>query len=341
MSDFNNCDKNISVNISLEQYKQRIVNKIRNITEEEVSVPVEKSLPIVKERQALEASLQYSDISYNEYIIQLNRQVQRLKKYCNIFPSSILDEIINALVSDNNFKAIELIKELYSSWTEKTNVAAELQYQLGVIAQRNIDYRLAQKHFVKAVKLLPDNLDYFYSEGWIMRHLCDYDRAIICFKKALAIYQKTAREDRVCLARIFNNLGEAWYQKDNYLYATKYHKKALVIWMEIEEGDYFNLAMSYYSLGLIWLSQGAYDKAIDYYETALPIIRKKLGEDHSGVATIYGHLGAAWSLKGDCNKAIKYYEKALKIDRNKLGEDHSNVAMWRDNIRIARKEKRK
>jgi tetratricopeptide (TPR) repeat protein/CHAT domain-containing protein len=152
-----------------------------------------------------------------------------------------------------------------------------------------------------------------------------YDKAIKCFKEALAIDKKLGVEADV--ARDLNNIGVVYSDWGQYDKALKYYEEALAIDKRL--GQEADVAIRLNNIGMVYNSWGQYDKAIKHFKEALAIA-EKLGQEGS-VATCLNNIGDVYHSLGKYDKALEYYEESLAI-KKKLGQEEGDVATSLNNI---------
>lgn len=86
-----------------------------------------------------------------------------------------------------------------------------------------------REYYEVAARLDPKNSNYLNQAGLVLSTLGDYDQAIAFYEKALASDIKTFGENHPSVARDWNNLGTAWYQKGEYDKAIEYLQKARAV----------------------------------------------------------------------------------------------------------------
>jgi len=120
----------------------------------------------------------------------------------------------------------------------------------------------------------------------------NYDEAVECFQKAIAIKPNDAKA--------YYNLGIAYSEKGLLDEAMAEFKKAISINP--------NFAEAHNNLGTVYGKRGMIDEEISEYEKAIAL-NPNLAEPHN-------NLGFVYSEKGMLDEAISEYRKAIALDRN-------------------------
>ena len=145
--------------------------------------------------------------------------------------------------------------------------------------------------------------------GIVSYCLGNYEQAIACYQKSLAICREPEIQDRPEEAALLANLGNAYESLGEYEQALNCHQQSLTIFQEIKNRRGEAVALG--NLGNTYEFLGDYKKAIAYHKDSLAICKKikhRLGE----AASLSG-LGNAYNCLGDYKKAITYHKQSLNI----------------------------
>jgi len=204
---------------------------------------------------------------------------------------------------ENYEKALELLKSIED--TEKNTHV--WNYRIGYAYFYLEDYLEAEKNFLKAVELKPDDDDSHLFLSWIYEELSnkeneDYEKAMEYINKSLKhldIYSKLAPEEDIKDELIISEERIGWlYNKiKNYIEGEKHLRKA------IDLGD--NDEWVYSQLGYNLRCQDRYEEAIENYKKAL-----ELGREDSW---IYSEIAWACFLSERPSEAMEYMNKAKEL----------------------------
>ena len=117
------------------------------------------------------------------------------------------------------------------------------------------------------------------AEGYDLFKKGQYDKAIVCYNKAIEI--------NAMFAEAYNYRGDAYYYKGYYDKALWEYNKAI----EINPNYFF----AYNNRGLVYCQKGRYDKAISEYSKAIEMAPL--------YAEAYSNRGYAYCLKGQYEKS--------------------------------------
>lgn len=139
----------------------------------------------------------------------------------------------------------------------------------------------------------------------------------------------TYGEDNEMLGFIYNAIGFAYFQYNDYSQALENLKKAVSVLSGKSELD---VATSYSVMSAVYVSLGDFSLALESLEKTLAIELEVLGENHPDVAESYEGIGLAYSMLAKYPLALENYENALDIQLENLGENHPDVAESYNNI---------
>jgi tetratricopeptide (TPR) repeat protein len=160
----------------------------------------------------------------------------------------------------------------------------------------------------------------------------EYELAIDCFKKAIALQQELDME--LELSSSLNYLAGLYKSQGRYSEAEPLYLQALEIGRRSLPEDHPSLAIHLNNLAGLYRSQGRYSEAEPLYLQALEIDRRSLPEDHPSLATNLNNLAGLYQSQGRYSEAEPLYLQALEIDRRSLPEDHPYLATYLNNLAL-------
>ena len=158
----------------------------------------------------------------------------------------------------------------------------------------------------------------------------EYELAIDCFKKAIALQQELYLE--LELSSSLNNLAALYYFQGRYSEAEPLYLQAVEIDRRSLPEDHPSLATHLNNLAELYRSQGRYSEAEPLYLQAVEIDRRSLPEDHPGLAININNLATLYQFQGRYSEAESLYLQVLEINRRCLPEDHSSLATSLNNL---------
>ncbi len=136
-----------------------------------------------------------------------------------------------------------------------------------------------------------------YEEVGLWSNAMDY------YHLALGIAQDN--DLKIDIARVYNNIGAAYYRTDLDR-SLEYIQKSLDINTEL--GDKNELFLNYNNIAAINLKKGDYEAALDYALMAMHMIDKEKNPDQYYIMQC--NIGALYSQAGNYQLALSYLEKA-------------------------------
>ncbi|ETO23566.1 hypothetical protein RFI_13614 [Reticulomyxa filosa] len=107
-----------------------------------------------------------------------------------------------------------------------------------------------------------------------------FDGAIVYLEKSLEISIDTFGLNHHSVAGLYNNLGNAYQNKQQYNRAVTCYENALHIYLDIFGTVHAHIANSFYNLGNACINKGEYNKAIESYQKALKLYLEIFGRNH-------------------------------------------------------------
>ena len=153
----------------------------------------------------------------------------------------------------------------------------------------------------------------------------EYEWAIDCFKKAIALQQELDVE--LELSSSLSYLALLYKSQGRYSEAEPLCLQALEIGRRSLPEDHPNLVIHLNNLAELYRDQGRYSEAEPLYLQAVEIDRRSLPEDHPGLATHLNSLAGLYRDQGRYSEAEPLLLQALEIQRRSLPEDHPSLAI--------------
>ncbi|MEG4022352.1 tetratricopeptide repeat protein [Microcoleus sp. S13C4] len=159
-----------------------------------------------------------------------------------------------------------------------------------------------------------------------------YSEAEPLFLQAVEIGRRALPEDDPCLATDLNNLAELYYSQGRYSEAEPLYLQAVEIGRRSLPEDHPSLAIYLNNLAGLYQSQARYSEAEPLYLQALEIDRRSLPEDHPDLATDLNNLAGLYQSQARYSEAEPLYLQGLEIVMRSLPEDHPSLAINLNNL---------
>ncbi|MBR6018445.1 MAG: CHAT domain-containing protein [Paludibacteraceae bacterium] len=172
-----------------------------------------------------------------------------------------------------------------------------------------------QEHTVTNAKLL-GNMGIIYDE------IEKYDKAEICYLKALKLQYELLGENSQDYVRSLKNLGILYENIHEYEEAEKYYLKRLRIIRNMYGKQHLVYINALAALGAFYLDMDSTTKATPYYIESLDLIQPLKHKAKDDYASILHDMGLLYTKLEDYPKAEKYYLLALKAKKSLYGKKH-------------------
>ena len=197
-----------------------------------------------------------------------------LEKYKGDVPADQIAKARQALQKGDGAAAEALFGNVVRSGKRQ---AAEAAFELGVLAYNRIDYAIASKYHLEAVRLQPENTVYLNAAGLISKDMGRYEEAMSFLEKALAMREESLGTDHPDVARSLNNLALLYVAQGAYAKAEPLFQRSLQILEKSLSPDHPEVGQSLRNLAGLYVAQGAYAKAEPLFQRSLLILEKSLG----------------------------------------------------------------
>ena len=202
------------------------------------------------------------------------------------------------------------LKDIFPSL--ELHVAANY-HQLGICAQVQLQYKKAEKYFLKTLeivtrlKLTAKLADIYHQLSSIFRLQNNFEKATEFINKAQAIREEFGYKRKA--AKGFYELSILARKRKNFDEAKIFVRKALIFFEAY--GPELGRAKGYEKLGKIAIAEKKFDEAFQWISKALLIFNKY--RSIKDIVALQLDLGLIFVEKGAFDKAKKTYEKAIEI----------------------------
>lgn len=291
-----------------------------------------KSIPPSIEKSLLQIEVSILEDNYEnaqQSILDIeNTKLSNCEKIkFHLFKAVIQSKQFNYTESENQFHiAQNMLKDCPSS---KIDLAA-LNYWAGYTFLTQQKLVLAEQNIIRAIKYFGQdsaryyvkNAKLFFWFGTLKHEQQEYDSAIFWLKKSLRIFLNTPLDKTQETVKVYNNLGNAYSEKWDYLNSISNYEKAIKLNRKngTPSSDlifaYANLAQFYDKFDNYIKSENNYAIAFDLMKDVdVPSIKKAL---------ILQNYGTALLKKYDYSHALNYYYESLKLI-TPFQKDHGDI----------------
>lgn len=155
----------------------------------------------------------------------------------------------------------------------------------------------------------------------------DYSKALDFLLRANDIFKNDSIKFQNQLAYTYNNLGNVFRRKADYVEAIRYYNKSLNL--KTENNSLYstlgNLAFCYKILEKPELAN-------TYYLKAIEIIRVLYGENNTNATTHYLNYAIFLAKHNNNDEALKYFRLTINIYKNNIGDKHPDLSNCYNNL---------
>ncbi|CAF1428831.1 unnamed protein product [Adineta steineri] len=281
-----------------------------------------------------------SDVSYfhtEDEVLFSMHTIFRIGDIKSMDGNNQLYQVNLSLTNDNDQDLCALTDQI----REETFPNSRGWYRLGQLLFKMAQFNKAQE--VYEVLLLQttnesDKAPIYNQLGMIKRNQREYPEALTCYKKSLAIYQKTLPSNHLSLANPYNNIGIVFRNMGDYPKALSSYEKALAIRQQSLPSNHPDLGASYNNIGFVYDSMGDYPKALCYFEKDLAILQQSLPFNHPDLGDSCNKIGTVYENMSNYAKAHSFYELAVQIGQQSLPANHPHLQRYRKNLEYMKKK---
>jgi Tfp pilus assembly protein PilF len=215
--------------LSLEQFTtflqardQELEGEMAELGEEEVQARA----ILVKEREAIQEKFADLPGAFKQWQDQLTDVGRALEDFRREFSPDLLEQARRALARGDTGLAENLLKQALG---RDPKLEAQASFQLGVLAESQMDYFLAAQYYCYAAQLQPKNLAHLSAAGEFAYYLRYYKEAERLLKGAFEIQEKLLGSEHPEVAQRLNNLGALYHAIGGYEKAEALYQWALEI----------------------------------------------------------------------------------------------------------------
>jgi tetratricopeptide (TPR) repeat protein len=139
-----------------------------------------------------------------------------------------------------------------------------------------------------------------------------FNKAAAHLDTAIAYYIKSEGENSSSLDFPYMNLGNVYYELDDYARAMQYQFKSLDIHKQkINNQEDSHTGKCYLNIGNAFSGMNKPEQALEYYFMAMTTFDTTLSQRDLLFAYVENNIGFCYQLKGDYSAAIKYAKSSL------------------------------
>ena len=327
------------VSIPKDIYRENLENAVkRKELEMQVAQGEEKVLLLQEQIAELNKRLTLTDPqkSLEEKNARIASLESALEREGNDIGAEKLEKAKIALENSDFSKADKLFAEIETHEELALQRSARVAFARGQIAEQEIRWKDAAKHYARTAHLAP-NFDTLIKAEELAYAVGDDPTALFfntkLKKEAIAEYGKESKQ----YAQAISNLGLIYTRQKKYKKAEQRHKEALKLRQDILEENDPDIAESLNNFATLYLLQKKYNEAEPLLKQALNIYKKTLGDNHPNTAHSLNSLGLIYYKRGEYKEAEQHCKKALEIFEATLGPNHPTTKFLKGSYKNLKK----
>ncbi|CAF4546890.1 unnamed protein product [Rotaria socialis] len=152
------------------------------------------------------------------------------------------------------------------------------------------------------------------------------EKGLQFYKKALRIGQERFPLQDPQLAPILNNIGEFYFDSEDFDKADEYYRKALEIDMKSTAPALYNQAIRYQNIGMVYNEKQNYKDAQKNFKKSLDKKMSILPQKHPSIAITHRSISGVYCSQGRFTEALQHCQAALAIERSSLPPYHVSLS---------------
>uniref|UniRef100_UPI004055B298 tetratricopeptide repeat protein n=1 Tax=Candidatus Electronema sp. TaxID=2698783 RepID=UPI004055B298 len=264
-------------------------------------------------------------------------------------------------------------KSVFHGVLDKEGASVALAaYQLGQMAESDLNYAEAMRMYKKAVVLEEDKPEYLLTAGKMARKLAEfkqaqewlehlleireaegesaelgrvlhelallrknqgkYAEAEPLYLQAIAVKEKAFGKDHPDVAEALNDLAVLYWCEENYGEAEPLYLCALAVKEQFFGKDHPSVAQTLNDFAILYRKQGRMEEAKSLHLRALEIREKNFGKEHLDISESLNNLGFLYEKQENYLEAEKLYLRSFSIKEKLLGKEHPKIALSLTNL---------
>jgi len=321
--------------LTFEQHEENVSKRVAE-AEEKLRAATEADRAMLVQQLA-EAKKRASDleVDFARKQAELDAAHDRLSRLHNNMEAEKIEAAKRALDRGDTRLADALFGEAQEKLAAQADdiaaEAAKLAYERGRIAEDDIRWQDADKHYAEAARLSP-TYDNLIKAGMFADKCGDYRRGARVKEQLVETAEAEFGAEDVKTATALNNLAVSYRVQGRYDEAEPLYRRALEISEKTLGAEHPDVATSLNNLAGLLQATGRYDGAEPLFHRALEIGEKTLGAEHPDVATSLNNLAFLLEATGQYEEAEPLFRRALEIGEKALGAKHPDVATSLNNL---------
>ncbi|MEM6577310.1 MAG: tetratricopeptide repeat protein [Pseudomonadota bacterium] len=252
-----------------------------------------------------------------------------LERSSNQIGTERINEAREALERGDFSIADEIFAEVEAAQELNIKEAARAAYGRGEIAEEEVRWADAAKHYARAAQL-DRTFNHLFKAREFTWRAGDYTTAVRLGEDLVAAAKESDnREDE---ASALNEHGLTLWNLGQFEEAVTLYREAMEIDKATIGEQHPHYAIRLNNLASVVRAQGQYEQAETLFRQAIEIGKTTIGEDHPAYAMRLNNLGETLGLQGRFQEAEALYRQAIEIDKATIGVAHPDYAVHVNNL---------
>ncbi len=279
----------------------------------------------------LQRRLDNPDQALQEAKATITKLENALTREGNDIGEARMTEARNALeagdfsIADDIFAVIEAREQL------AVERAARAAFARGEIAQQEIRWADAAKHYARAAQLNPTYENLQYARGFT-NGIGDYDKAVALGNELIKVAESKWGKNSKYFATALNDHALTIIEIGKIKEAEQLHIQAIDIWDKNFDTNHPDYASLLNNLACVYREKGTYNLAEPLYKKVLEIYKKTIGTGKREYVYALNNLAGLYRTIGKYDQAILLYEQNKEIGKLVLGADQPSYAIGLHNL---------
>lgn len=184
----------------------------------------------------------------------------------------------------------------------------------------------SESFYQRAVNILAGSVDSEQNHaaalgqlGWFYLNHTKYEKARLCFDRAVEIAEATLGSASTILAIHLNSLAFLHYRIKDYFESESIYLRSQAIVENVVGKDHLEGVASTTGLADVYSQLGRFERAEELYSKSLAIRESQLGANHPDVAVSVDSLAWFYVSQGWLGKAERLFKRVLEIRERRFG----------------------
>ena len=319
------------IKMTLQQFEETIAKKIAEAEAKFKTAQSEEKNQLQQQIEELRKQAANPEPALEEALKTIAKLEDALTREGNDIGGDRMAEALKALETGDFSIADDIFAEIEDREMLAVERTARAAFARGEIAEQEIRWADAAKHYARAARLHPacDNL---FSARLFAWRSGDYDKAIILGTELLVAAKTEFGDSHEKYATALNEHAITLDATGKHEKAEPLYLQALEIGKQTIGEQHPSYATRLNNLAALYITTGKYEKAESLYVQAHEIDKQTIGEQHPNYAIALNNLASLYEATGKYEKAEPLYLQALEIGKQTIGEQHPDYATRLNNL---------